>query len=326
MIICPNCKEPLNSDNEKFCPVCYYEFSPQPKDKEADISLEESDSGSKDKKKSKVDRLKQVLDSKLLNNKKNKTLAIVFGVLILVFVIMMISHHDRTSKNIASVEIENIAVTDAINSEPENTAGGDDSVNDVTYTSFENNAINDDENSMDGIFQDDDTISDTAHNGIHEYIFVLKDCTWTEAIQYASSYGKNSHLLHINNGEEYEYVIRLMHENNYENKHFWVGGSREFSQDGCYHWIYIEGEDDEYLNVREGSTVLNTENSLSDVWMEGEPSNYDFSIEPNTVENSTLLLYRKDSDTWKLNDVADDVLSIADRIYSGKLGYIVEIE
>lgn len=171
---------------------------------------------------------------------------------------------------------------------------------------------NGDENTGSGNIQQDknseviaDNVEETA---VHEYKIVIDDVTWEDAFISASQLG--GHLVRIGSEEEYEAVIDCIKKSGYENKIFWIGARRE-DNPAIYRW------------VDENDKPIGENLNGSDYWLEHEPSFYD--VDTGTFEKYVEMFYLKSADKWVFNDVQNDLLELLPT-YSGKIGYIVEIE
>lgn len=144
---------------------------------------------------------------------------------------------------------------------------------------------------------------------VHRYEIVIADVHWTEAYQLAMTV-PNGHLVHINSEEEFQVITDQICEEGYQDIIFWLGGMRQGDSEE-YYWIGNDG------NVY--GDVLNS----SSHWLENEPSIYDQDL--GTAEKYMDMFYRKSEDRWVWNDVPNELIELAP-FYSGKVGYIVEIE
>ena len=152
----------------------------------------------------------------------------------------------------------------------------------------------------------DDSVEPSA---VHKYQIVMEDITWSEA--YLKSMDVNGgYLVHINSQEEMDAILAQITEEGHENGIFWIGGMRSTTKDE-YYWI------DTQMNMV--GEALNNES----YWLDGEPSLYDSSLE--LEECYMNMFYVKSSDRWIWNDTILDLVSVAPG-YSGKIGYIIEIE
>lgn len=146
-------------------------------------------------------------------------------------------------------------------------------------------------------------------NGIHTYKIVIDDVTWTGAYEGAKEF-EGGYLVHINSKEEYDHIIDFINKSGYDNKIFWVGARRN-DEPAIYRWVDRE-------NNLVGDNLLESE-----FWFDGEPTYYD--SETATFETCVEMFYSKSKDKWVLNDVQEDVLELLPG-YTGKMGYIVEID
>lgn len=145
--------------------------------------------------------------------------------------------------------------------------------------------------------------------GIHTYKIVIDDVTWKEALFEASMF-EGGYLLHINTKEEFDYVTDFIEKSGYGKSIFWIGARRE-EDPAIYKWA-----------DQTGNLVGNSINDL-DYWLDKEPTFYD--KETGTFEQYVDMFYSKSEKKWVLNDVQNDVLELIPG-YTGKMGYIVEIE
>lgn len=152
----------------------------------------------------------------------------------------------------------------------------------------------------------DDSVEPEA---IHKYQIVMSDVTWSEAYL-KSMEVSGGYLVHINSQEEMDAILKQIAEEGKENGIFWIGGMRGTTGEE-YHWL------DTQMNM--------VGEALNDkaYWLEGEPSLYDASLE--LEECYMNMFYVKASDKWIWNDTILDLVSVAPG-YSGKIGYIIEIE
>lgn len=152
----------------------------------------------------------------------------------------------------------------------------------------------------------DDSVGASA---IHKYQIVMEDITWSEA--YLKSIEVNGgYLVHINSQEEMDAILAQIAQEGHEDGIFWIGGMRSPTKNE-YYWI-----DTQMNTVGE---PLNNES----YWLDGEPSLYDSSIE--LEECYMNMFYVKSAGRWIWNDTILDLVSVAPG-YSGKIGYIIEIE
>lgn len=130
---------------------------------------------------------------------------------------------------------------------------------------------------------------------VSSYTAYTSDATWTEASQYARNQG--GYLVCINDKEEFDKVCQKADAQNI--KVFWVGAKR-YSYDDWEETEWLDGEEITFTN-----------------WLPGEPTYYD---EEGYDEN--YLMVFKVNGVWYFNDATNDV----SMHYSGKMGYIVEVE
>lgn len=149
----------------------------------------------------------------------------------------------------------------------------------------------------------------TDADSIHEYKIVIDDVTWEEACRAAADF-EGGYLVHINTKEEYDYLIDYITKSGYDKNIFWIGARREDTP-ALYKWA-----------DQKGGLVGGSINS-SEYWLDGEPSFYD--SDTGTFENYVEMFYSKKSGKWVFNDVQNDVIELLPN-YSGKMGYIVEID
>lgn len=126
------------------------------------------------------------------------------------------------------------------------------------------------------------------------YIVRKSDAAWTEANTYAAQAG--GHLVYINSREEFNKVCKKADAQNL--KVFWVGATRKSGSWSDARWQ--NGEKITYIN-----------------WYSTEPSYID---ENGNAEN--YLMVFKVGGSWYFNDAINNVAEY----YSGKMGYIVEVE
>lgn len=152
---------------------------------------------------------------------------------------------------------------------------------------------------------------DPEEGGIHSYVFVTEDCTWTEAFQKAKEQG--GYLARINSQEEWDYIISELNRQGLTRIQFRIGGRRNLDSHE-YYWV------DEY-NQLYGEQINTPEYWSSSVWMSGEPSFQDGS----TQEEYLDICFLSSENRWVLNDVPDDILATVS-YFEGRLGYIIEYE
>lgn len=153
---------------------------------------------------------------------------------------------------------------------------------------------------------------DTDPNGLHTYKIIIDDVTWEDALRDTKTlFGdEGGYLVHINTKEEYDYIVDFIKKAGYEDRIFWIGAKRQESP-AVYKWV-----------DQDGNLVGDNLNNL-EYWLEGEPSFYDDST--STFETCVEMFYSKKNKKWVFNDVQNDVLELLPS-YSGKMGYIIEID
>lgn len=144
---------------------------------------------------------------------------------------------------------------------------------------------------------------------IHSYQVVMKDVSWSEAYQEAMQV-ENGYLVRINSDEEMEQIIKVIQEQNLGNGIFWIGGMR-IGESTDYHWI------DE-----QGNAVGDTLNGSAH-WLPGEPTYRDEILD--TEEKYMNMFYLDSEGRFIWNDTVNELVTLVPT-YSGKVGYIVEIE
>lgn len=152
--------------------------------------------------------------------------------------------------------------------------------------------------------------------GIHRYSFVIDDCTWTEAFQKAKESG--GYLVHINDREEYDYLLNEIQQNGYEKKQFRIGARRDLdSRD--YYWV-------DQNNELYGEPINSSSYWCASDWMANEPSYTDKPKDAEEVQECYLdIFYYSKEDRWVWNDEQDDVIATVPE-FQGKIGYIVEYD
>lgn len=150
--------------------------------------------------------------------------------------------------------------------------------------------------------------------GTHTYKFIAGDVTFAEAAQQARAMG--GYLAVIDSRDEFNTIIaqaRAQRNNGSSVLQYYIGAKRPTSSTTYY------------FTDRSGNVTNRTVNSVfgSWFWGSGEPSYSD----ANTGDNETILsiMYLESSDSWVGNDVVDDIAAHYSE-FSGKVGYIVEIE
>lgn len=144
---------------------------------------------------------------------------------------------------------------------------------------------------------------------IHEYEFIIADCTWVEAKQ--DCLDRGGYLINIDSQEEYDYILNKIQEQNMQDKVFYLGGGRSIDSN-VYYWI---SKDNQFTGE-----ALNGNDSTwcSGNWMANEPSYRD----GDTIENIMTMFFYKGENRWVWNDAPNDITTY----YSGKTGYICEYE
>lgn len=151
---------------------------------------------------------------------------------------------------------------------------------------------------------------------IHNYEFVIKDCTWQQAVQECKDRG--GYLVRINSAEEYQHIIGLMGQS-YSKIHFYLGGRRD--ADGKeYYWVDVD-------NVFMEGCLNQGDSWTNGYWFRDEPSFKDVGsgAQNQTIDEAYMNLFCV-SGTWYLNDSSDDLAGIYPDLLSGKVGYIIEYE
>lgn len=143
-----------------------------------------------------------------------------------------------------------------------------------------------------------------------EYIYVIEDCSWSQAYQRCIEMG--GHLVHFDTLGEMEKVVTDFTSRGFNSKSkFWIGGARNASSNSyTYQWIHADGSYGDEIPISDSH------------WMKGEPSYIDPGLD-NLVE-SKMIMYFYDN-RWVYNDEPDQILSYMPQ-YSGTIGYICEIE
>lgn len=182
------------------------------------------------------------------------------------------------------------------------TAGGEVSLDDgsIVFTA---------DNLIDAEAEEDDT-------GIHQYEFVIEDCTWYDALTGCAEQG--GYLARISSPEEYQYIISMINSKGYTNIHFYLGGRRD-DTGSEYYWV---NEQNEFI----GDCLNSSDSWCSSYWYQNEPSFTDTGSDAagEIAENVMNLFYV--SGSWYLNDSSDDLAGNYPDLLSGKVGYIIEYE
>ncbi|SFK63325.1 Lectin C-type domain-containing protein [Lachnospiraceae bacterium KH1T2] len=158
---------------------------------------------------------------------------------------------------------------------------------------------------------------DADDDEIHSYEFVIGDISWTGAFDAVKGNGENRYLARITSKEEFDYVSKLIKQQNLQNYIFWLGAGRKADTEE-YHWI------DNFENTSE--QVISNSGVYGSFWANGEPS---FSGKgentDNVEENYVCMYYDASKDAFVWSDIPDKILSTSPS-YAGRLGYIVEVE
>lgn len=159
--------------------------------------------------------------------------------------------------------------------------------------------------------------TDRVTSADHRYELVVKDLTWKEAEALCRE--KGGYLAAITAWEEMERIQEQIISEEKANITFFVGANNDGSNNAFgYHWIEPESG--------ETYDMLNLYNALFGFWLEGEPSYTGLTEDGEEVdEDYVVLFYRKSEGRCYLNDVPDDILSVAPS-YGGRVGYICEYE
>lgn len=144
---------------------------------------------------------------------------------------------------------------------------------------------------------------------INTYKIIISDNSWTEAYNEALEY-ENGYLVHINSQKEFDHIVNQIAAEGHESKIFWLGGMRT-GNSSSYNWIDSMGSST--------GPELNSQN----FWMSDEPSFYDYDLDMDEKYMNTF--FHTSSGQWVVNDAPNSLVSIIPS-YSGKTGYIVEIE
>lgn len=147
--------------------------------------------------------------------------------------------------------------------------------------------------------------------GSSYYEFIISDCTWSEAFQYAQYEG--GHLVCFETPDEYQAVVNQIQNMGMQWKIFWIGARRDFDSDE-YYWVDAD-------NDLVGDCLNSYYNWACSAWMSGEPSFEDAGIPEWCVD----MFYYSNEGRWVFNDTPNDIISVVPS-YSGKVGYIIEYE
>ena len=152
-------------------------------------------------------------------------------------------------------------------------------------------------------------------SSIHEYELIIADVTWSEA--FADCISRGGYLCRINSAEENEKIKVLLDDEKNEGIYIaYLGGMRDDDSEE-YHWVDC--------NKKPYDDVINEEEYTS-FWYAGEPSYTDNVNDREIVEKYMAFIYPGATKEWCWNDVNDDVLSLAQDYYSGRISYICEYE
>ncbi len=150
-----------------------------------------------------------------------------------------------------------------------------------------------------------------GEEGIHDYSLYYTDGTWEDAFN--SCKEKGGYLVHINNKEELDYIIRNLELADVRSTRFYIGARREMSGTE-YYWA-------DENNVLYGESI----NKESSWWLAGEPSLRDVNDPRQPEEHVAEMFYSTAENRWVLNDVPNslpDYLTNLDRT----IGFICEYE
>ncbi len=145
----------------------------------------------------------------------------------------------------------------------------------------------------------------------HSYQFVIGDCSWAEAFQYAKDAG--GYLAHFETVEEFDNVVEMIEQQGLTWKIFWIGGRRDLNSSE-YHWVDND-------NVLQPEVLNDYSHPLYDEWMEGEPSYEDSGYAESCID----MFYYSGEGRWVLNDAPNSIVSVVPS-FSGKVGYIIEYD
>jgi len=152
-----------------------------------------------------------------------------------------------------------------------------------------------------------------SNSGIHQYEYVVADCSWFEA--YEGAINSGGYLINMDSDEEIEYIINELNNRGLNEVCFYIGGRRnELGDDTGYHWVNSQGEfvgerldSDKYLNGQ--------------YWLSGEPS-----YSSNGINECYMnLIYREAEEKWYWNDIPENLIDVSD-YWSGRVGFIIELE
>ena len=146
---------------------------------------------------------------------------------------------------------------------------------------------------------------------VSSYEAVIQDCTFEQARQACAD--KGGHLVTIDSQEEFEAIAQALTAQNLKGTRFFIG-ARRAKDSGEYRWITSD-------NQLTGPVLNAAGSALDGHWLTGEPTLND---KHKNVEDCLLLVYSEKQNGWVVNDVPQDVLSVAPN-YSGQIGYLCEV-
>lgn len=162
------------------------------------------------------------------------------------------------------------------------------------------------------VIEADERLDDAS---IHKYEVIVADVTWSEA--FADCISRGGYLCRINSAEENEKIKELLDTQKDKGVYIaYLGGMRDEKSEE-YHWIDCDKNPyDDVINNGEYTSF----------WYVGEPSYTDNVNDKEIVEKYMAFIYPGATKEWCWNDVNDDVLSLAQDYYSGRISYICEYE
>lgn len=176
------------------------------------------------------------------------------------------------------------------------------------------------DNSSQALIEHDETAQDLlidnnsdSNYGIHQYEYVVSDCSWYEA--YEGAINSGGYLVNMDSDEEIEYIINELNNRGLNEVCFYIGGRRnEVDDDTGYHWVNTQGE---FVGDR-----LDSDKYLSgQYWLPGEPS----CSSDGANECYMDLIYRKAEKKWYWNDIPENIIDVSNN-WSGRVGFIIEFE